>query len=197
MKDTEVLPQQRREHPEPHEGTQPIPWAVLLLVGLLLAFGVVYIATTRLDTPAAWGDGRTHAELAGEPGAAGGKVDGAAVYASMCVACHQANGAGVPGVFPPLAGSEWVNGRDTTVAAIVLRGVEGPLTVRGVRYNAQMPSFRDRLDDAQIAALLTHLRSSWGNASPPVSAATVAALRAEQATTPAPFAGDQELLPLR
>jgi mono/diheme cytochrome c family protein len=196
MSDAEVLPQQRRENPEPRESANPIPWWIVLLVGLLFAFGVVYIATARfLDTPGAWGDGRTRAELAGA--AAGAKADGAAVYGSMCVACHQAGGTGLPGVFPPLAGSEWVNGRDAALAAIVLRGISGPLTVKGATYNGQMPSFAGKLKDEQIAAVLSHLRSSWGNASPAVSVETVAKVRAEQAANTAPFAGDKELLPLQ
>ena len=197
MKDTDVLPQQRRENPEPREGSSPVPWWVLLMVALLIGFGVVYIAGSSLDTPSAWGDGRTQAELAGDVPVAGAKVDGAAVYASMCVACHQAAGAGLPGVFPPLAGSEWVNGHDATVAAIVLRGIGGTLTVKGTAYNGQMPSFRDKLSDAQIAAVLTHLRSNWGNTSPAVTADTVAKARAEQAAHADPFAGDKDLLPIR
>ena len=115
----------------------------------------------------------------------------------MCVACHQAGGTGLAGVFPPLAGSEWVNGRDSTLAAIVLRGIDGPLTVKGTTYNGQMPSFAGKLKDEQIAAVLSHLRSSWGNASPALAAETVAKVRAEQAPNSAPFAGDKELLPLR
>jgi mono/diheme cytochrome c family protein len=196
MSDAPVLPQQRRENPEPSETNRPIPWWVTVMVGLLAAFGVVYIATSRLlDTPSAWGDGRTRVELAGAP--AGAKADGAALYASMCVACHQAGGSGLAGVFPPLAGSEWVNGRDSTLAAIVLRGIDGPLTVKGTTYNGQMPAFAGKLKDEQIAAVLSHLRSSWGNASPALAAETVAKVRAEQASNSAPFAGDKELLPLR
>lgn len=195
-----VSPQQRREHPEPHESANPVPWPVLLLVGALLVFGMVYIASSRLAAPGDWGDGRSRAELAGggaaQPGDAG-RVDGAALYAAMCAACHQAGGTGVPGAFPPLAGSARVNGADATAAAIVLRGIDGPLTASGRTYRGQMPAFRDRLDDAQIAAVLTHLRSSWGNASAPVSAATVARARSGHAAHAAPLAGDADLPPPR
>jgi mono/diheme cytochrome c family protein len=196
MSDADVLPQQRRENPEPSETNRPIPWWVIVMVGLLVAFGVVYIATSRLlDTPSAWGDGRSRVELAGA--AAGAKADGAVLYAAMCVACHQAGGTGLAGVFPPLAGAEWVNGRDSTLASIVLRGIDGPLTVKGTTYHGQMPAFAGKLKDEQIAAVLTHLRSSWGNASPALAAEIVAKARAEQASNNAPFAGDKELLPLR
>ncbi|HSI60710.1 MAG TPA: cytochrome c, partial [Ideonella sp.] len=122
--------------------------------------------------------------------------DGAAIYASLCVACHQATGAGLPGVFPPLAGSEWVNGKEGTAAAIVLHGVSGPLTVKGQTFNGAMPAFQAQLSDAQIAALLTHLRSHWGNASPPVTAQTVGQVREALKARTGPFAGDQELAAL-
>ena len=198
MSHPEILAQQRREHPEPRESPNPVPWPVLALVTLLLAFGVVYIAVSRVDTPGAWGDGRTAAELMGAPqgaagGAAGGAADGAAVYAARCVACHQAGGTGVAGVFPPLAGSEWVNGRDSTAAAIVLQGVSGPITVKGARYDGAMPSFKGQLGDAEVAAVLTHLRSQWGNRAAPVSAEVVAGVRERLKALDAPFAGEAAL----
>jgi mono/diheme cytochrome c family protein len=198
MSTPEIHAQQQRENPEPEEGKNPMPWFVLLLTALLLAFGVVYIATSKIDTVAAWGDGRTLAELQGAaPAAAGAAVDGAALYASRCAACHQATGAGLPGVFPPLAGSEWVLGKDRTVAAIVLHGINGPLTVKGKTYSGAMPAFKDQLQDAEIAALLSHLRSQWGNQAAAVSAETVAAVRKETEARTEPFKGDAELAPLK
>ncbi|MDX5409834.1 MAG: cytochrome c, partial [Thauera sp.] len=105
MNKPEILPQQRRENPDPDEGRTPIPWLVLALAGALAAFGVDYIAHSNLNAPATWGDGRSAAELAGDKPAAGAAVDGGALYSAMCAACHQATGLGLPGVFPPLAGS--------------------------------------------------------------------------------------------
>ncbi|MGB3345383.1 MAG: cbb3-type cytochrome c oxidase subunit II [Aequorivita sp.] len=87
-----------------------------------------------------------------------GGVDGAALYKQTCAACHQDNGKGIAGAFPPLAGSSIVNKEDTELLIrIVLQG-----------YNARpdygvMPPFGDQLNDAEIAAILTHERSSWGN----------------------------------
>lgn len=188
-----VLPQQRREHPEPHESAGRVPGAVLATVAAMIVFGVVYIGLAHVDTPSAWGDGRDIAELRGSRPAAGTKADGAALYAAMCAACHQAQGGGLAGVFPPLAGSEWVLGDERTAAAIVLHGVSGELTVKGIRYRGAMPSFKTQLDDDQLAALLTHLRGQWGNTGAPVNAATVAAVRAETAARAAPFDGDAEL----
>jgi mono/diheme cytochrome c family protein len=193
MKEPEILAQQQRENPEPHERSNPIPWPMGLLVAAMLAFGIVYIASSEVDTPSSWGDGRTQAELAGEPRASSAKVDGAALYASACAACHQATGQGLPGVFPPLAGSEWVNGNEATLAAIVLHGVNGPLTVMGSSYSGAMPAFKQQLDDAQIAAVLSHLRSQWGNGSASVEASTVAKVRDATKTRGGPFAGGEEL----
>jgi mono/diheme cytochrome c family protein len=101
----EILPQQRRENPEPSEQMQPVPWLLLVVTALLLLFGIVYIAQADIETPARWGDGRGAAELSGprkaDPAA---KVDGAALYASLCAACHQASGQGLPASSRPWRG---------------------------------------------------------------------------------------------
>jgi cbb3-type cytochrome c oxidase subunit III len=198
MTTPEILPQQERENPEPVEGTNPTPWFIILLVSALFIFGVVYIARTTLNNPAAWGDGRTAAELQGAPPlAAGAAVDGAAVFASHCAACHQATGAGLPGVFPPLAGSDWVAGKETTLIAIVLHGINGPLTVKGNPFNGAMPTFQAQLQDAEVAAVLTYVRSQWGNTDGPITADAVAAVRKDTASRTEPFKGDAELGPLK
>src|SRR3546814_16988052 len=87
----------------------------------------------------------------------------------------------LPGVFPPLANSEWVNGKASLTVQIVLHGVTGDLTVNGTHYNGHMPTFKDKLDDAQIAAVVSHIRGSFGNAASPVDAAMVKAARARSA----------------
>jgi mono/diheme cytochrome c family protein len=190
MDRADILPAQRRENPEPHERTHPVPWYVLCAVVALTVFGALYIGGEPVRTPSHWGDGREAGELRPPAqAAAGSKADGAAVYASRCAACHQADGKGLPGVFPPLAGSEWVQGDASRLAAIVLQGVNGPIEVRGVAYSGSMPAFRQQLDDEQLAALLGHVRSQWGNASPAPSAAAVATAREKLASTPGPFAG--------
>jgi mono/diheme cytochrome c family protein len=193
MNPVDITPQQQRENEEPWEGGGPIPWFVVILVGCLCALCIVYIVEANVETPSAWGDSRTRAELQGNKPQAGERVDGAAVFASACVACHQATGSGLPGVFPPLAGSEWVAGKETTVAAIVLHGITGPITVKGANYAGAMPAFKDQLSDDQLAAVLTHVRSQWGNASAPVSAATLAEVREQLKARTAPFAGGAEL----
>ena len=197
MNPTDITPQQQRENAEPYEGSSPIPWFVIVLVGLLASLCIVYIVEANVDTPSEWGDSRTRAELAGERPVAGAKADGAALFASACVACHQANGAGLPGVFPPLAGSEWVAGKETTMAAIVLHGIAGSITVKGSNYAGAMPAFKDQFSDEQLAAVLTHVRSQWGNAGSPISAATVATVREQLKARTTPFTGGAELQALQ
>lgn len=193
MSSPDISPQQERENPDPQERTNPVPWPMFGLAALLVGFGVVYILQEDIQTPAVWGDGRSAAELAGGTKTTGAKVDGAALFASLCVACHQATGQGLPGVFPPLAGSEWVIGNEATAAAILLHGIHGPLTVKGTVYNGVMPAFGGQLNDEQIAAVLTHIRSQWGNAAVPVTAETVAAAREAHKARTAPFEGDKGL----
>ncbi len=96
---------------------------------------------------------------------------------AVCQACHQANGEGVEGAFPPLAGSEILNGPAEVPIAIVLHGLQGPLTVKGKQYNQIMAAW-GQLSDEDIATTLTYERGSWGNTGTPVTAAEVAAVRA-------------------
>jgi len=96
-------------------------------------------------------------------------------------------------VFPPLAGSNWVNGRDTTVIQIVLHGIQGSLTVNGVKYNGAMPTFGAQLSDAEIAAVLTHVRGDWGNKAGAIGAQQVTAQRAATAQRNEPWQGDADL----
>jgi mono/diheme cytochrome c family protein len=102
---------------------------------------------------------------------------GAALYSANCAACHQPTGQGLAGVFPPLAGDPVVNRPDPTEhITTVLDGRQGS-TIRGVTYASPMPAFKGILNDADIAAVVNHERTSWGNGAPLASAATVAALR--------------------
>ncbi|MFC4994206.1 c-type cytochrome [Rubritalea tangerina] len=110
-------------------------------------------------------------------GAAHAEADGAKIYAT-CAACHQANGQGLPGAFPPLAESEWVNGPAENLIRIQLRGLMGPITVKGKQYNSVMPP-NAAMSDEDIAAVLTYVRSNFGNKASAVTADQVKALRSE------------------
>lgn len=104
-------------------------------------------------------------------------ADGQALYQNTCSACHQAGGQGVPGVFPPLAGDPVVTAEDPTQHILtVLQGLKGK-NIAGVAYGAPMPSFGGSLSDVEIAAIINHERTSWGNQAPQVTAAQVTKLR--------------------
>jgi mono/diheme cytochrome c family protein len=103
----------------------------------------------------------------------------------------------LPGVFPPLAGSEWVLGKEATLARILLHGINGSLTVKGSTYNGAMPAFKEQLQDAEIAAVLSHVRSQWGNQGAVVAPEVVATARKDTAARTEPFKGDAELAPLK
>lgn len=111
--------------------------------------------------------------------AAGGAsaAAGEKVYTTNCSSCHQANGKGQPGVFPPLAGNSVVTGPATAVITIVKNGKSGPITVNGTKYNGQMPAWKGTLSDSDIASVVTYIRSSWGNKASAVTAAQVTAVK--------------------
>jgi mono/diheme cytochrome c family protein len=124
--------------------------------------------------------GGAPAAAAPAPASGGDQLaDGKAGYMSICVACHQPNGLGLPGAFPPLAKSEYVNGDPKRFAAMVLKGVMGPITVEGKTYNGVMPAQELVLTDKKIAAILTYVRANFGNSSPAVPADVVTAARKE------------------
>lgn len=102
----------------------------------------------------------------------------------LCGACHGQNGEGTA-AGPPLAGSEWVNGPEENLIRIQLRGLQGPIKVKGQEYHfpAGMAALAYQ-NDEQIAAVLTYIRNSFGNSAPPVTAASVAALRSEVGKPP-------------
>lgn len=110
--------------------------------------------------------------------AAGGasSAAGAKVYTANCASCHQANGQGVAGAFPPLAGSAIVNGDAAKVVHIVKYGLTGPVQVAGKSYNGQMPAWSPQISDGDIASVITYIRSSWGNKAGAVTAAQVTAV---------------------
>jgi len=87
--------------------------------------------------------------------------DGKKVYGN-CIACHQASGLGLPGQFPPLVGSEWVDGGTKRLGAILLHGISGPFKVGGQSYNQLMPAWNS-LNDEKIAQVITYVRREFGS----------------------------------
>ena len=125
------------------------------------------------------------------PAMAASGVDGKAEYL-VCQTCHQENGEGLPNLYPPLAGSEIINGDPTVPIAIILHGLQGEITVKGQKFNNVMAPWAS-LSDAQIAAILTYERSSWGNASSAVTAEQVASVRSITASRTGPWTPEEVL----
>ena len=105
---------------------------------------------------------------AGAPAGNGGKV-----YQTNCSSCHQVNGEGTPGAFPPLAGNPVVTGDPTKLIHIVKYGLSGAVSVNGKTFNGMMPAWGTQLSNADVAAALTYVRSSWGNKAPAITEAQV------------------------
>jgi cbb3-type cytochrome c oxidase subunit III len=101
-------------------------------------------------------------------------VVGAKVYSENCSSCHGATGGGTAGVFPPLAGNPMVVGSPDKVIAAVKSGLTGATTVNGKSYNGSMPAWKSKLSNAEIADVITYIRSSWGNTAGAVTEAKVA-----------------------
>lgn len=178
-----------REKAEPREAIRAAPWwlkhgiyAPLCIWGiwyLIVASGGFswseysegYFRTNVPETPAE----TAPAAPSDDPAAL--IAEGKTVYTAVCAACHQANGMGLPGAFPPLAGSDWVSGPEEKIILTVLHGLTGEITVNGEKWNSVMPAQGATLDDQKVAAVLSYVRSAWGNSSPPVKPASVAKLR--------------------
>jgi mono/diheme cytochrome c family protein len=118
---------------------------------------------------------------------------GAQIFSTTCAACHQAQGEGTD-VYPPLAGSEMVKGDESRVVRIILHGLTGDVEVQGQVYSGAMPPWGPTLTDAEIAAVATYIRSSWGNNALPITTATVAQTRAVHAGRTTPWTVPELLL---
>jgi nitrite reductase (NO-forming) len=102
---------------------------------------------------------------------------GKTIYMTICIACHQPTGMGLPMVFPPLTKSPYVNGPAERLIAMVLKGNIGPMTIDGKPFNNIMPPQEAMLTDDKIASVTTFVRNSFGNSAPAVTAAQVAEVR--------------------
>lgn len=168
----------------------------LLPLNMLFVFsGLIFFAGTYLNRYAGIFDSHvynenTHPHVGGDAPKAPAidpLVLGKKQYETICITCHQATGQGVPGAFPPLAGSEWVTGSDDRLIRIVVYGMTGPVTVKGATYNGvPMPTVGKvagsayNLADDKLAAILTYIRHEWGNNGKAITAEQVAAVRGKE-----------------
>jgi mono/diheme cytochrome c family protein len=164
-----------REQGEPEEGFEPTPtwvWGISVLLLFAMGFylgkysGTFGTIAHEVEQPQAIAGGEVKPEVKGDM-----------VYAGVCQACHQADGKGVGGKYPPLAGSEWLLQDSFTPARIVLFGLEGEIRVKGNGFNNKMPQFQDKLSNEEIAAAISFARSSFGNKSSAVIPVQVDSMR--------------------
>ena len=102
---------------------------------------------------------------------------GKRIYTQLCFACQQAEGQGLPGVFPPLAGSDWLMADKKRAIVSLIGGLSGPVIVNKQTYNGVMPP--SMLSDEQFASVLTFVRNSWGNSGDVVTVEEVKKVHAE------------------
>jgi mono/diheme cytochrome c family protein len=167
--------------PSNEVGNAPIPIWFIGLIGLAIFWAGAYLFSFSggfkadvFDYEPKFG-AQTGGQVEADP-----KVVGKALFSANCITCHQANGQGMPGQYPPLAGSEVVLGEATNhMIAIVLKGLQGPVTIKGQSFNNAMQAWEAQYTDRQIAAILTYVRSDWGNSGSPITAGMVKQVRDE------------------
>ena len=180
-----------REKAEPRDGYQPVPMWLLLPVFALLIWGGWYLGehsgdfrADNYEGPAAFVNStNTDSKQSKQP--LDPMVIGRRVYNS-CAACHQMDGQGVAGAYPPLKGAEWVTGDPRILARILLHGLQGPMSVRGTNYSGAMPAWSS-LSSEELAGVMTYIRNSWGNEAGEVSAKLVADVRQSVASRSSPW----------
>src|SRR5437868_5231839 len=193
----------QREKQEPRVGLEPLSLWLIGVYSLALFFGGAYLGRysggfsgDSLDP------GSVPTAKKGGPGGGGEQQQqeltpaerGKKVFAANCQVCHQADGQGSASQsYPPLAGSEFTNGGSRRAAMIVMKGLQGPVTVKGQKFGSAVMQPWESLGDQKVADVLTYERSEWGNNASPVTKEQVAALRKELASHPSSF-NESEIL---
>jgi mono/diheme cytochrome c family protein len=184
--------------PEPVAERRPVPVFIILLLVLLVYLGDMYVMDHGADVMGKAGPFPHqvyYPQTTFEQLVEANPIDpvqearrqGQLVFNTVCAACHQANGQGLAGQFPPLAGSEWVKAEGPNrIIRAVLNGLGGPITVSGAGFNNSMPPWKETLSDEQIANVLTFVRSEWGNAAPAVKPDQVKKVREQVASSSGP-----------
>lgn len=173
--------------PSRAETPAPVPtWAWVLLL-VVVAWSTFYIAQ-QWNVPEEYASSPTYSFFTGKGGntqatdqpPSSSKANiGATLYRTSCASCHQGNGEGISGAFPPLSDDPVVTAEDPTRhIEIILFGMQGE-AINGVEYSAAMPPFSEQLSDEEVAAIINHERTSWGNDAPTVTADQVQKVRSK------------------
>jgi len=181
---------------EPTVTRSPAPmWIIVVTLGLLFVGGLY------LDSHGGWFDAKVYAPYTSaeqldsfqpKSGEAAVAAQGKRVYGAVCGICHGVDGMGKPGQAPPLAGSEWVTAKgDNRLIHIPLQGLTSTLMVEGKEWNLNMAAMGVVLSDSDLAAVLTYIRTSWGNKAGEVTPDEVKKVRAAIGGNPQPMSAEQ------
>ena len=181
-----------RENADLATGSKPAPtWVIFLgMIVAIIGGGQLGVMTGGFDfetsNPFAFAKASDP-----RPKDAGGDAGGDAFQIAMkkgaggyavCGGCHQGNGLGIAGQFPPLAGSEWVLGGTERLVRVVQHGLTGAITVNGANYNTPggMQGFGAAMSAGDLANVLTYIRNTWGNEASMITKEMVEAVRAKE-----------------
>lgn len=168
------------ESSEPKVAEDAVP-IVLVVVFLILFFcGLVYF-----DQRGAWFKPEVYVPYASitelqafQPPTGGINLErGKALYESICGLCHNNDGTGKPNQAPPFAGSEWALGNPNRMIRIPLNGLNGSIKVKDTDWALSMPAMGAALSDEDLSAVLSYIRTSWGNKATPITSDMVKAVR--------------------
>jgi mono/diheme cytochrome c family protein len=170
---------------EPKAGEAPLPLWAVTLVGVFAFVGIARLVETaggfdpNVNGP--YTDLAKVQTVHPPPNIPAIVIEGKKLFAKNCASCHQANGLGLPPLFPPVAGSDWVTVEGSgRLVRIVLHGLQGPITVNGKEYNNNMIAWKDSMSDQEVAAVVSYIRNDWGNKGSLVSAEEVKEIRAKE-----------------
>jgi mono/diheme cytochrome c family protein len=181
----------KREKEDLQTGAAPAPMIVIFLAMIVavIAGGQMGPILNGYDFNASYAVGPDPRPGAGDGAAAMDPFQmamkkGASGYA-VCGGCHQGNGMGIPGQFPPLAGSEWVTGGTERLVRVVQHGLVGAITVKGQGYNTPggMMAFGAAMSAGDLANVLTYIRNSWGNEATMITKEMVEKVRSTETRT--------------
>jgi mono/diheme cytochrome c family protein len=187
----------------PQPAGQPAIGSTVPMWIFSLTLVLIYLGAVYFDHHGGWFDANVYGPYSSaeeldayqpKSGAAAAFARGKKLFEMNCGVCHGLDGLGKPGQSPPLAGSEWVMAKGVQrLTHIPLAGLNGPITVKGqqMSFPAPMVAIGAAMSDADLAAVLTYIRGSWGNGMGEVTPDDVKTARTAVGDHPQPMSGDQ------